>query len=123
MPDFDISSGDWLKFKLESPTLLSVDCEQMLQLRNAVKALHNVTPLVWVKVIATALPFNFEIKYIDGRVWANGIHDFSLDPRLLINTADLWYAAEFANIRSVRAAVLRLIVDHGVTSMDIRPSI
>ena len=70
---------------------------------------------------STPALYLYKLEAIDGREWTQNIlFDRAGDPGMTFNVPGYWReSAEFAEFRSLRATLVKLVVDHGLVSFKV----
>ncbi len=71
--------------------------------------------------VSTPPLYKYTLKAADGREWKQDIlFDRQSDPGMTFDVPDYWReVAEFAEFRSLRATLVKMVVDHGLTSFKV----
>ena len=91
----------------------------VIGLANRAYARVPMSEIKFERVGVSAPPlYSYKLEAIDGREWTQSIlFDRPGDPGMTFDVPGYWReAAEFAEFRSLRATLIKLVIDHGLKS-------
>ena len=116
-----VEDAHWKDFKITSPSYISSTDTDLVFLSRTISTMHETVPIDTVTVKAQNEPIEYEIKLVDGRKWKQSFYDRSINPYMSFDINDVWLLSEFQPHRPVRDAVIKLLVNHNVTNITVRP--
>jgi len=119
----DVSCKDWQWFKVNSPEWVSVDHPSVRQLREVCLRASELLSIEYIVIEAETFPATLTIQLSppDNRVYAQAFDARVFDPDTVHTGSDAWRLSELETLKTIRDAILGVLVELNATKIDARP--